>query len=65
MIDLFHPPKPPQVNPQDCAVVHTFMDTTKRYHDKGRQAMSLTEYLASLERKKKRNSEYMRKYRRR
>lgn len=36
MLDLFRPPKPPEVKPQDVSVTHVLMETTPRYHDTGR-----------------------------
>ena len=31
MLDLFRPPKPPEVKPQDVSVTHVFMNTEPKY----------------------------------
>ena len=66
MLDLFHPPKPPEIKPEDVALIHTLMDINQRYHDKGRRRTvhaTLSAYL-NAQRIRKRQSERLRRARR-
>jgi hypothetical protein len=54
LIQLFQPPKPPEVNESDVSVRHTLMETGPRYHATGRASHEPTveEVLRRLQNKR-------------